>query len=422
MANEPQRGLTVVLEAPVQTPMINVTLPAILRHAPPESPVCVVTSTACAAALRRELVRPDTVVLAYDNFNANPRVELDVIRRCTGVVGVQVVALREQDLLRAARIRRHLGLPGMSPESVSLFRDKLLMKQRAERAGIAVPQFMAVDTGADLARAMERYAYPWIVKPRRKAAGMGFRVLRSESDVRALLDELAPKLDWDEALDLIAEEFVGTEMFHVDGVWSGSTFQRLVVAEYLGLKPHHDVEVSRIAEILSGSLEVPTADPWHAPLKAFTDKLLTVLGYGSCFAFHAEIWRRDGQLLLNEVACRTGGGQVYFLQQEVFGVNPDEMHLAALQGRLAPWPLDELRPVRMVARIPPRPGRYSGPLKPLPDGTRLQMFQAGEVQFQAPRTWHDAVGFAYAEGSTREETLRRTELAIDVFSEAVTPC
>src|SRR5205814_10266820 len=148
---------------------------------------------------------------------------------------------------------------GMSPESVSLFRDKLLMKQRAERAGIAVPQFMAVDTGADLARAMERYAYPWIVKPRRKAAGMGFRVLRSESDVRALLDELAPKLDWDEALDLIAEEFVGTEMFHVDGVWSGSTFQRLVVAEYLGLKPHHDVEVSRIAEVLSGSLEVPTA-------------------------------------------------------------------------------------------------------------------------------------------------------------------
>lgn len=413
---------TIVLEAPVQTDMINVTLPAILRslrhH---QRPLVVATSTACAAALRAELVPPGTRVLAYDHFSVNPRVELDVIRMGSGVQGLQLVALREQDLMRAARIRRSLGLPGMSPERVALFRDKLLMKRCASEHGIDVPRFVGVDTGADLAQAMQTFRYPWIVKPRRKAAGMGFRVLRADRDVELLLDELAPQLDWDEPLDLIAEEFVGTQMFHVDGVWSRGRFERLLAAEYIGLKPHHQIDPGQIADVLSGSLEVPPDDPGHAPLRAFVERLLQVLGGDASFAFHAEVWQRDGRLLLNEVACRTGGGQVYFLQQEVFGANPDEIHLCALQGTLAPAEPGRARRVHMVARVAPRRGHWGGRTAPLPPGTRLEMFRSGAARLEPARHWHDAIGFVYAEGGSRNEVLRKTQQVMGAFAEAVAP-
>ncbi|HEX6624683.1 MAG TPA: hypothetical protein VF064_13300, partial [Pyrinomonadaceae bacterium] len=54
----------------------------------------------------------------------------------------RVVALEEYDVLTAARLREHLGLPGMGSTVARRFQDKLAMRVRACEIGVAVPEFV----------------------------------------------------------------------------------------------------------------------------------------------------------------------------------------------------------------------------------------------------------------------------------------
>src|SRR5262245_30036968 len=81
----------------------------------------------------------------------------------------------------AARIREHLGIPGMSVEQATWFRDKELMKQVLDAAGIRTPRHVAARAGAEVWAAAERIGFPLIIKP---IAGAGsadtFRVDSAE--------------------------------------------------------------------------------------------------------------------------------------------------------------------------------------------------------------------------------------------------
>src|SRR5690606_24209140 len=70
----------------------------------------------------------------------------------------------------AAEARRVLGLPGLSPESARLCRDKTAMKEALRAAGLPCAESAAAASQADLAAFAERVGYPVIVKPR---AGLG---------------------------------------------------------------------------------------------------------------------------------------------------------------------------------------------------------------------------------------------------------
>lgn len=53
----------------------------------------------------------------------------------------RIVSLSEYELLDAARLRESLGVQGPTVREVQLVRDKVLMKQAVEDAGIRVPRF-----------------------------------------------------------------------------------------------------------------------------------------------------------------------------------------------------------------------------------------------------------------------------------------
>ena len=54
-------------------------------------------------------------------------------------------ALWEPLTLPAAHIRKALGIPGMSPETVLGFRDKSIMKDQIAKAGLRVPMHFAAE-------------------------------------------------------------------------------------------------------------------------------------------------------------------------------------------------------------------------------------------------------------------------------------
>ena len=101
-----------------------------------------------------------------------------------------MVALDEFDLEAAALIREDLRLPGMGQTTTRHFRDKLAMRVAAQRAGVAVPEFVAAVNHDDLRHFMETVPGPWLLKPRTSASAIGIRTVHTPADLWRNLEEL----------------------------------------------------------------------------------------------------------------------------------------------------------------------------------------------------------------------------------------
>ncbi len=124
----------------------------------------------------------------------------------------QVECLWEPYMVLAARIREVFGLPGLTVEQTLPFRDKELMKQVLDAAGIRTPRHASSATVAGIYDAAERIGYPLIIKPLSGAGSADtFRV-----DDLAELTEVLPMIKHVEVVSI--EEFIEAEEFTYDTV------------------------------------------------------------------------------------------------------------------------------------------------------------------------------------------------------------
>ncbi|WP_414041534.1 hypothetical protein ACJU26_05585 [Acidithiobacillus sp. M4-SHS-6] len=345
-------------------------------------------------------------VYSFSNYFSNPEVEFVANQVCHERRVTHVVALREFDLLRAARVRQVARIAGMPLENVEIFRDKLLMKLCARSHGINTPRFKAIDNARDLWLATFEFGYPFVVKPRRKAGGMGFMVLNTGDDLAALWELLTDIVDIDSPLDLIAEEFFGKRnMYHLDGVWDGTGFQYFFANEYVGLRQHYPEFRQGIDPYpVCGSINLPSQDNQWEALHDFARQVIQALGEGNKVphAFHIEVWEYDGQLSLNEAACRPGGGQVFELQTAVMGVTPDVLYLRTLRGQIEADMQPSTSRYTLLARIP----RKAGILKSVPESLapyvrEIKLFYTSGDTVPPQSSWLDRMGYVVCEASER---------------------
>ena len=225
----------------------------------------------------------------------------------------RIVALDEFDMEMAAALREHLRLPGMGASTTAYFRDKLAMRIRAQRAGIAVPEFTPVFNYEDLRDFMEAVPGPWLLKPRTGASAIGIKRVEKAEHVWRMLDELG-----DEQSNYLLERFIPGEIFHVDGVSWNRQVLFAAIHQY-GTPPmqtmheggvfttrtiHRDSRDSRMLEVLHETL-VPT--------------LGLVAG-----VTHTEFIRSDadGRFYFLETAARVGGAFIAELVEFATGINP----------------------------------------------------------------------------------------------------
>src|SRR5688572_20875554 len=71
----------------------------------------------------------------------------------------------ERLMYLAARLRAAFSLPGMTMEQTLIFRDKELLKQAVEKAGLRVRRQGRARSVQEAWSAVERVGYPAIVKP-----------------------------------------------------------------------------------------------------------------------------------------------------------------------------------------------------------------------------------------------------------------
>ncbi|ASI88692.1 ATP-grasp domain-containing protein [Vibrio mediterranei] len=308
---------------------------------------------------------PDQQVLAdtqyasireFNNYDTSDELELAVLKQHYQEPFTGIVAMSEWDQIRAGRLRDRLGLGGTTEQQALYYRDKLLMKQTLKDHGVPVTPFCSVNNVIDLLRFVEQVGYPIVVKPRLLAASMGLSVLRSEQQLREFAHS-GFGTSMETQKHLLAEQWVDFDTeYHIDGLIENNQIKLNWPSQYIG-----DVSVSDGGKGLFGGLLLSPDDPMRKPLQALIQNTLSALPQVSNTTFHAEVFRtRDGRLLVNEIAARTGGFRINDLIKASFGVWLNREWTKAMTGGIGEFPLGQnvqRHPERMSGYLMLRPKR-----------------------------------------------------------------
>ena len=229
----------------------------------------------------------------------------DVVARVTawlrGREVDRVLANWEVMVLTAARLRERFGLPGMSVDAVQGFRDKQLMKERVQAAGLRTPRAERVRTVSEARAAAGRIGYPLILKPIAGAGSADTYKVTDPSELESALNKMG------HVEVASCEEFISGEEFTFDSVSIGGKPAYYNVAQYLPppLIARSEEWVSPII-ITVRDLEQPKLQDGIALGK----KVLGALGMGDGFT-HMEWFRKpDGEVVFGEIGCRPGGAHL----------------------------------------------------------------------------------------------------------------
>ncbi len=321
----------------------------------------------------------------------------------------RVACTSEHDVLRAARLRARLGLPGQSTQSATAYRDKVVMKQRARQAGLPVPAFTAVDSPMDLLEFVDTVGFPVVVKPRSGFGAEGVRVLRDQRDVDAFLDR-----ERESALPYLpgqwmAEFFVRGDFFHVDGIMADGRIVHGWPSQYNSGVAEH----LRDEACLSSVLLAPD-DPRTAVLMRLAADLIAALPTADGpLAFHMEAWiRPDGRPVLCEIASRAGGGGIAGTYERAFGV---QLAREGLRGQCGSELTLRHQPRGPQSSygwlvIPPGHGTFAPPPGPCPvPGVELTVDLAAGTRGHGLSHAAESAARALVSGATPDEVRGRID-------------
>jgi len=213
----------------------------------------------------------------------------------------RVECLWEPGMLLAAQLREALGLPGMTVAETLPFRDKEVMKQRLDAAGIRTPRHARALTEGEVREAAERIGYPVIVKP---IAGAGSADTHRCDSSRELEQALRAVKHVPE---VSVEEFIEAEEFTFDTICAEGRMEFENVCWY---KPRplqqRQLEWVSPQSFALRDLEMPELQGG----RRMGRQVLEALGFRTGFT-HMEWFRKaDGEVVFGEIGARPPGARL----------------------------------------------------------------------------------------------------------------
>ena len=226
---------------------------------------------------------------------------IEVVRRWSAADRIdRVECLWEPGMILAARIREGLGLPGMTVEQTIPFRDKEIMKQKLDAAGIRTPRHFRARTEFEVRDAVEKIGYPIIVKP---IAGAGSADTH-RCDTTADLDRALKLIRHVEEVSV--EEFVEAEEFTFDTICAGGRMYFENICWYrprpLAQRQHEWISPQSVC---LRDLSAPDLQGG----RKMGREVLNALGWDTGFT-HMEWYRKaDGEVVFGEIGGRPPGAR-----------------------------------------------------------------------------------------------------------------
>ena len=234
----------------------------------------------------------------------------------------------------AALLANVLGLPGHHQLSVGYSKNKVFTREVCVEAGIPSPKFFRFKSADDLEEAAAHVGFPAVLKP---IAGLNSMDTYFVQDKETLLqrynqtimeakehlqisgihsDNLS-ELVWARGFDMTLEEFLDGEEFDVEILLSEG---QIVYASVL-----RDLPQPYMKE--TGS-QLPPDFPQEKQdeLISFVEQVLKALAFTDG-SFHVEMKYTSKGPRLIEVNARIGGGPIYDMHRQVWGVDLVEQYL-----------------------------------------------------------------------------------------------
>lgn len=244
----------------------------------------------------------------------------------------RIVGILEALMVQLAEARAHFKVPGASPRTAELFREKARMKDALREAGLPVAQHALLTSESDARAFAARAGFPMVLKP---PAGMGakatFRVSSTEELSRALVGMRVSAES-----PVLAEEFLRGREF---------SFETITLAG----KP----KVWSISHYLPSCLEV-LENPWiqwtcllprhiegpeYEEVRKMGFAAIEALGLDNGMTHMEWFQRPDGSLAIGEIAQRPPGANISLMTGLAHDVDPYRgWARAVVDGELdAPW-------------------------------------------------------------------------------------
>lgn len=349
---------------------------------------------------------------SFPNYAQNGCVELRAIELYEKYSYHTIIAVAERDIYRASQLREKLGLKGQTFRSACQYRNKVMMKEIARKAGILTPEFLELKSNFHLVEFSRKHPFPIVVKPIDSAGSMGTIVLEKKSDLKRLLTKGIPPYSQ-------AETFVEGEMYHIDGLVYHGEVVFITVSKYSSscLAFHEGG--------FTGSYLIDQKSKLAKRLVQETEKLISVLDTPLHTTFHAEFFHTPtDEIVLCEIASRTGGGRVNIILEKAFGFNITKSMIYAQLGLPIKLPNFKkgVNPAIFTghALLPPRRGEFvSIETTSMPDWViefRL-LAKPGKV-YDAPKSSVDHICSVVVKGDHENEVLERMNQIADWFHSA----
>lgn len=240
-----------------------------------------------------------------------------------------IIATHEIDILRAARLRKLLQLPGQSYESAIAFRQKTTMKEILKQKGIkGIPLFQSIKSPADVIEFMNKNTFPVVIKPDLGTGSEGIKILKNQDDVLSYLKQ-SSVFQANQPVDMQIEEFINGKMYHINGfVMNGK-----LVNCWPSVYPHQSIGMVE-GKFASSYLLHPT-NPLVPRLNEYTQQVLKALPTPLHTPFHLEVFINEAdEIIFCEIASRIGGKGVRQSLQESFNLSLSHLFVQAQMGVL----------------------------------------------------------------------------------------
>jgi hypothetical protein len=243
------------------------------------------------------------LVTVRDGLDAGQLVEAArVLERRHGPIH-RVLGILEALQVQLGLVRRALGVPGTSPETADLFRDKARMKDELGRRGLPCARHRLLRSWSDAEAFVAEVGLPLVLKP---PAGMGCKAtwrVRSSDELRGALAAIHASPD----SPALAEELLVGKEFSFETITVGGQVRFHSLSRYYPT-PLEVMETPWLQWVCVLPRDIAGAE-W-ADATELGVRAVTALGLDTGFT-HMEWFRRDdGSLAIGEIAARPPGANI----------------------------------------------------------------------------------------------------------------
>jgi len=213
----------------------------------------------------------------------------------------QVECTWEPYMILAAKIRESLGLKGMSLEQTVPFRDKEVMKQKLDAAGIRTPRHASATSEKGIRDAIRQIGYPVCVKPIAGAGSADTYRVNNDQELESVLPALR------HVPEVSVEEFIEGDEFTYDTICVNGEIK------FFSLSLYRPRPLIQRQEQWVSPQTIVLRDVNAPELQGgcrMGEQVIRALGFRDGFT-HMEWFRKpDGEAVFGEIGARPPGASL----------------------------------------------------------------------------------------------------------------